>query len=208
MLLRLMEYLDIPLRERNLLLVAAGYAPAYPATTLDDPSLAAAREAIDRVLRGHEPYPALAVDRHWNLVTANQAVYGLLSDVAPALLEPPVNVLRVSLHPEGLAPRIVNLAQWQAHVQTRLQHQVQITADAALEALRVELAGYSAGDERAGHGMELVIPLRLRSDAGELAFFTTTMLFGAVNDVTLSELAIELFFPADRETAARLAGRD
>jgi transcriptional regulator with XRE-family HTH domain len=209
MLLRLAEFLDVPLRERNTLLLAAGYAPAYPVTALEDPAMGAAREAIDRVLSGHEPYPALAVDRHWNLVAANQAVYRLLADVDPALLDPPVNVLRLSLHTGGLASRIVNLGQWRAHVLARLQRQYEVTADVALAALRDELAAYP-GDAEAPHappdGAELVIPFRLRSDDGELVFFTTTMLFGAVNDVTLSELAIELFFPADGETAAAMQG--
>lgn len=209
MLLRLAEFLNVPLRERNTLLLAAGYAPAYPATALEDPAMGAAREAIDRVLSGHEPYPALAVDRHWNLVAANQAVYRLLGDLDPALLEPPVNVLRLSLHTGGLASRIVNLGQWRAHVLARLQRQHVVTADPALAALRDELAAYP-GDAELPHappdGAELVIPFRLRADGGELVFFTTTMLFGAVNDVTLSELAIELFFPSDRETAEAMRG--
>jgi transcriptional regulator with XRE-family HTH domain len=208
MLLRLAEFLDIPLRERNTLLVAAGYAPVYPATMLADPALDAAREAIDRVLRGHEPYPALAIDRHWNLIAANQSVYRLLAGVDPALLQPPLNVLRLSLHPSGLATRIVNLGQWHSHVLARLQRQYELTADPLLAALREELAGYPHDSGNLNippsSGMDLVIPFRLRADGGELVFFTTTMLFGAVNDITLSELAIELFFPADHGTAAAL----
>ncbi|HUG13913.1 MAG TPA: helix-turn-helix transcriptional regulator [Thermomicrobiales bacterium] len=210
MLLRLAGFLDVPLRERNTLLLAAGYAPTYPATALEDPALDAAREAIDRVLTGHEPYPALAVDRHWNLIAANQGVYRLLGDIDPALLLPPVNVLRLSLHTGGLASRIANLGQWRAHVLARLRRQHELTADPALAALRAELAAYpvAPGASRAqpGDGAELVIPFRLRAGDAELVFFTTTMLFGAVNDVTLSELAIELFFPADRATAERMVG--
>jgi transcriptional regulator with XRE-family HTH domain len=208
MLLHLAERLDIPLRERNSLLVAAGFAPAYRSTPLDDPSLKAAREAIERVLVGHEPYPALAIDRHWSLVMANSAVGLLLSNVDPKLLTPPVNVLRVSLHPEGLAPQIVNLDQWRGHVLDRLQHQIDATADGELVALRDELVGYVAQDAAVNRtrtepdrSVELVIPLRLRTEQGTLSFFGTTMLFGMVNDITLAEIAIESFFPADATTA-------
>jgi transcriptional regulator with XRE-family HTH domain len=206
MLLHLAERLDIPLRERNSLLVAAGFAPAYRSTPLDDPSLQVAKDAIERVLVGHEPYPALAIDRHWSLVMANRAVGLLLSGVAPALLTPPVNVLRLSLHPEGLAPKIVNPDQWRGHVLNRLQHQIDATADRELVALRDELLGYVAHDvakqrtEPDQHA-ELVVPLRLRTEQGTLSFFGTTMLFGMVNDITLAEIAIESFFPADAATA-------
>lgn len=208
MLLRLAEQLDIPLRERNTLLVAAGYAPIYSQTSIDDPAMDVARSAIDLVLSAHEPFPALAVDRHWTLVTANRALGTLLADVSAELLEPPVNVLRVSLHPSGLAPHIVNLAEWRSHVLSRLQRQVEATADAVLAALHEELSGYATQAANAEHGPlpapqygDLVIPIRLRTPAGVLSFFSTTTVFGAVNDITLSELAIESFYPADADTA-------
>jgi transcriptional regulator with XRE-family HTH domain len=208
MLLRLAEQLDVPLRERNRLLTAAGYAPVYSAHTLDEPAMRAARDAIELVLRGHEPYPALAVDRHWTLLNANRALGPLLAGVAPALLAPPVNVLRVSLHPEGLAPRIANLAQWRAHVLTRLQRQREATADPQLAALLDELRGYAAPTTQPQNDgettPELFVPLRLQTDAGLLSFVSTTTVFGAPHDITLAELAIEAFFPADDVTAATL----
>src|SRR5581483_80774 len=139
MVLHLAERLEVPLRERNVLLVAAGYAPVFPERALDDRALQIARRAVDLVLKGHEPYPALAVDRHWTLVAANGAVPALLADVDPALMQPPVNVLRLSLHPSGLAPRIVNLAEWRAHLLERLRQQIDASADPALVALRDEL---------------------------------------------------------------------
>jgi hypothetical protein len=211
MLLRLAEQLDVPLRDRNALLVAAGYAPVYPATPLDDPAMQAARAAIERVLTGHEPYPALAIDRHWNLVSANRAVGMLLTGVAPELLEPPVNVLRVSLHPAGLAPRIINPGPWREHVLARLERQAALTADPVLIALHEELRRYDVPDATAGSARAAVDPyaglvmlLQLRSDLGVHSFFTTTTVFGTANDITLTELAIESFFPADTATAEAL----
>jgi transcriptional regulator with XRE-family HTH domain len=211
MVLRLAERLDVPLRERNALLVAAGYAPMYRERPLDDPALAAAREAVQLVLRSHEPYPALAVDRHWNLVAANAMVAHLLAGVDDALLQPPVNVLRLSLHPRGLAPRIVNLAQWRHHLFERLRQQVHATADPVLEALERELRGYPAPAEDAaerlpGEVLGVVIPLQLRTDAGVLSFISTTTVFGTPVDVTLQELALETFFPADDQTRTALGG--
>ena len=216
MLLHLAERLEVPLRDRNALLIAAGYAPVYPETGLDDPALRAAREAVDLVLTGHEPYPAVAVDRHWTLVAANRAVGPLLAGVAAELLRPPANVLRLSLHPAGLAPRIANLAQWRDHVLARLRRQVEITADAALAALDEELRGYpaadggAAGSDRAAEERdygEVVVPLCLRTDRGLLAFFSTVTTFGTTIDITLAELAIESFFPADPATAEALRRR-
>ena len=212
MLLHLAETLDIPLRDRNVLLIAAGYAPVYPKRGLDDPALRAAREAVDLVLAGHEPYPALAIDRHWILLAANRAVAPLLSGIAPQQLQPPLNVLRLSLHPEGLAPRIVNLQQWRGHVLQRLQRQVELTADPVLAALLEELRGYPilegfAAAERHGGSDEashVVVPLRLHTEAGVLALLSTTTVFGTAVDVTLAELAIEAFFPADARTAELL----
>jgi transcriptional regulator with XRE-family HTH domain len=209
--LRLAEELGLPLRERNRLLLAAGYAPGFQARPLDDPALAAARLAVDRVLQGHEPYPALAVDRHWVLVAANGALAPLLEDVAPRLLEPPVNVLRLGLHPEGLAPRIRNFREWRAHLLARLHQQYEATADPAIAALADELRGYpvAAAAERGGHEDlgGVAVPLRLSTSLGELAFISTTTVFGTPLDLTLAELAIEAFFPADAATTAALQAR-
>lgn len=211
MVLRLAEHLQMPLRERNRLLLAAGYAPMYAERSLDDPALAAARDAVQRVLAGHEPYPALAVDRHWNLVAANDAVAPMLAGAAPELLAPPVNVLRLSLHPDGLAPRIVNLAQWRAHLLERLHQQVLASTDPALGALHAELAALPAPRQPAGHppsiaddGAGVFVPLQLATDAGVLTFLSTTTVFGTPVDVTLAELALECFFPADAATARAL----
>jgi len=206
MVLRLADQLELPLRERNALLLAAGFAPLYAERALDDPALAAARRAIDLVLKGHEPWPALAIDRHWHLVAANAAVAPLLAGCAAHLLEGPVNVLRLSLHPEGLAPRIRNLAEWRAHLLDRLRRQAMTTGDETLDALVAELAAYPFPDG-AGHAEDfggVAIPLRLATPLGELSFISTTTVFGTPLDVTLDELAIEAFYPADAITAERL----
>ncbi len=208
MILRLAEQLDVPLRERNQLLLAAGYAPVYAETALDSPSMAAVRAAVRQVLAGHEPYPALAVDRGWNLIDANAAVGLFTEGVARELLTPPINALRVSLHPEGLAPRILNLGEWRAHLLGRLRRQVALTADPELAALYAELRAYPCSQpepevELPGPG-DVVVPLRLREDGRELAFFSTVATFGTPLDVTVAELAIESFFPANPETAAVL----
>ena len=206
MVLRLCERLSVPLRERNGLLLAAGFAPVFPQRRLDDPNLAMAREAVDLILKGHEPYPALAVDRHWTLVAANCAVGALLSGIEPALMQPPVNVLRVSLHPDGLAPRIANLAQWRAHIFNRLRQQIAASADETLAALLIELESYPAPDGPAQPGVanDFVVPLQLATEAGILSLFGTITLFGTPVDITLSELAIETFYPADPMTAELL----
>jgi transcriptional regulator with XRE-family HTH domain len=202
MLLRLSDRLDVPLRERNLLFVAAGFAPVYGERRLDDPALQDARRAIDLVLRGHEPYPALAIDRHWQMQAANRAVAPFLKGVAAELLQPPVNVLRLSLHPDGVAPRIVNLGEWRAHLLQRLRQQVESTGDAVLEALLRELLAYPAPEyEEAPNPAAFVVPMRLRTEVGELAFLSTTTVFGTPVEVSLSELAIESFFPANEKTA-------
>lgn len=217
MLLHLAERMDIPLRDRNALLAAAGFAPVFSEHRLEDPEMQAARQAVDLVLTGHEPHPALAVDRHWTLVAANRAVAPLLAGAAPALLQPPVNVLRLSLHPSGVAPRIENLAQWRDHILHRLARQIDVSADPVLAALLEELKGYPVpdgsnakgrgeappphGDMHGGVHGGVVVPLRLRTEAGTLSFFSTTTVFGTAVDVTLSELAIEAFFPADGTTA-------
>lgn len=209
MLLKLGALLDVPLRERNTLMVSAGYAPMYREHRLDEAEMAAAREAIERLLSAHEPYPALAVDRHWHLVTANRAAQALLVGLPEALLQPPLNVLRVSLHPQGLAPRIGNLPEWRAHVLDRLRHQYAATSDPQLAELLAELQGYPGGEEpmaanaRTANG--IVVPLRLHLDETQvLSFLSTTTVFGTPRDITLAELAIESFFPADAQTAALL----
>jgi len=206
MVLRLAERLDVPLRERNALLVAAGYAPMYGERPLNDPALAAARKAIDLVLAGHEPYPAIAVDRHWTLVAHNAAVPALLAGADPSLVQPPVNVLRLSLHPQGLAPRIANLAQWRAHLIARLHQQVAATGDAVLSDLMRELCEYPvpADGHDVGHEVDyggVVVPLQFRTEHGILSFISTTTVFGTPVDITLQELALESFFPADAATA-------
>jgi transcriptional regulator with XRE-family HTH domain len=210
MVLLLAEQLEVPLRERNVLLACAGYAPVFAERPLTDPALAAAREAIEVVLKGHEPFPALAVDRHWSLVSANRTALALMAGVDPELTKPPANVLRVSLHPKGLAPHIDNLAEWRAHLLARLERQIDATGDVALAALHEELSAYPAPETRgrASHahpeaGM-IAIPMKLRTGAGVLSFFSTTTVFGTPVDITLSEIALEAFFPADRETAEAL----
>lgn len=214
MVLRLAQQLDVPLRERNAMLVAAGYAPMYRERPLDDPALAAARHAVELVLNGHEPFPALAVDRHWQLVAANRAVSSLMSLVAePALLVPPVNVLRLSLHPRGLAPVIDNLGQWRGHLLERLAQQVRASGDGQLAALREELAAYPVPDgaqalRLEGELLGVVMPLRLRTPDATLAFFSTTTVFGSAVDITLQELVLEMFFPADEATAQALRQQD
>jgi hypothetical protein len=205
--LRLAERLGVPLRERNALMVAAGYAPVFPERALDDPGLGPARQAVRMILDGHDPYPALAVDRHWHLVDSNAAVRRLLGLVAdPALLAPPVNVLRLSLAPGGLAPHIVNLAEWGGHLLDRLRHQVALTGDPATAALLAELRALPmpAADATPADLGGVAVPLRLQTPGGLLSLIGTVTVFGTPTDVTLSELALESFFPADEETAARL----
>jgi transcriptional regulator with XRE-family HTH domain len=209
MVLRLADRLDVPLRERNRLLTAAGFAPMYAERALDDPALSAARAAVEQILEAHEPFPALAVDRHWNLIAHNAASGALLTmGVAPELLAPPANVLRVSLHPDGLAPRILNLAQWRAHLFERLHHQIAVTADATLAALADELAGYPvpAHDGAAAFTphASIVVPLVLDTPLGILSLISTMTVFGTPVEITLSELALETFFPADAATAEAL----
>jgi transcriptional regulator with XRE-family HTH domain len=206
MVLRLAERLEVPLRARNALLLAAGYAPSYVERGFDDPALNQARAAVQRILDGHSPYPALAVDRHWNMVACNPVVPKLLAGVSPALQAPPVNVLRLSLHPEGLAGAIVNLAQWKHHLLDRLKRQIAASADPGLEALREELQAYPAPASRVPFepASAIAVPLVLETAAGRLSFFSTTTVFGTPVEVTLSEIAIESFFPTDAETAERL----
>ena len=201
----LAEVLDVPLRDRNLLLMAAGLAPAYAEHSLDDAALDPARETVNLLLRAHEPFPALAVDRNWNLVLANRAVAPFLAGAAPALLTPPVNVLRLSLHPEGVAPRIENLAEWREHILSRLRRQIAMSGSGPLRALLEELAAYPGGEaSHSVHRDAIAVPLRLRTPAGVLSFLSTTTVFGTPLEITLAELAIESFFPANEATAAAL----
>jgi transcriptional regulator with XRE-family HTH domain len=205
MVLKLAERLEVPLRERNVLLVAAGYAPAFPQRSLDDPALKSARAAIELVLGAHEPNPALAYDRHWNLVSANRMVAPLLEGVPTRLLGQPLNILRLAFHPEALAPRTVNLAEWSSHLLERLHRQCEATADPELLKLYDELKAYPM-PARAGPlpSDNFAIPFRLRLDGEVLSFISTTMIFGTPVDITLSELALETFFPADEPTAERM----
>jgi transcriptional regulator with XRE-family HTH domain len=210
MVLHLAEELDVPLRERNTLLIAAGYAPVYRETPLEGDDMAAVRAALEHLLAGHEPNPALVVDRRWNLVLANRAVGLLLTGVRAELLAPPVNVLRVSLHPDGLASRTVNFEEWSGHLLARLGRELAATGDPALAALYDELAalpGVAAPEPPVPHGdgaSRLMVTLHLKSSLGDLAFFSTVATFGTAVDITLAELSIETFFPADEPTAAAL----
>jgi transcriptional regulator with XRE-family HTH domain len=201
MVLHLAEQLEVPLRERNELLLAAGYAPAYRRRELDDPELAPVRDALQVVLDGHGAWPAAVVDRSWNMVAANGGLGLLVEGVAPELMEPPVNLLRVGLHPEGTAPRILNLAEWRAHLLDRLRRQVERIGAPELHALYDELSGYPGGDESAvGPPNDVFVPMQIRTSEGELSFFSTVATFGAAVDITVSELGIESFFPADAAT--------
>lgn len=205
MVLRLAERLDVPLRERNAMLVAAGYAPMYRERPLSDPALSAARQAVDLILKSHEPYPAIAVDRHWNLLAGNAMVPLMLAGADASLLQPPVNVLRLSLHPKGLASRIVNLGQWRNHLFERLRQQVHATGDVQLAALLEELRAYPVPEGASethleGELLGVAMPFQFRSEAGVLSLISTTTVFGTPVDVTLQELALETFFPADAFT--------
>jgi transcriptional regulator with XRE-family HTH domain len=208
LILRLAEELEVPLRERNALLLAAGFAPAYPEHGLDAPPLSAVTEAMRQVITAHMPSPALAVDGHWELIDANDAVSRLIEGSAAELLEPPVNVLRLSLHPDGMAARITNLGQWRQHVLFRLRRQADRSGDPFLHELHEELRGYPGGGPDGAEpdgdhsAADVVLPLRVRVAGHELSFLSTTTVFGSPLDVTVAELAIESFYPADADTAA------
>jgi transcriptional regulator with XRE-family HTH domain len=209
MVLHLAERLEVPLRERNGLLLAAGFAPLFEERTLDHEDMAPVRGALERFLRAHEPYPAVVVDGRWNLVMANDALAILTEGVAAALFEPPANGLRISLHPEGMAPRILNFAEWSSHMIRRLRRRAAITADPELERIYEEVRDYPrvaldapAADSEAS---EIVLPLRLRHEAGDLTFLSTISTFGSAHDITLAELSIEAFYPADAATARVLS---
>lgn len=206
MVITLATQLEVPLRERNQLLLAAGYAPRYEARSLEaDPELARVREALGRVLAGHEPYPAFAIDGGWNLVMSNGALDPLLEGVEPELLVPPVNVLRLALHPGGLAPRILNLGEWRGHLLDRLARQLETTGGPRIEVLLDELRDYPGPrPEPPNPGHAIMVELRLASPAGELRLFSTVTTFGTAAEITVSELSVEAFFPADAATAERL----
>jgi transcriptional regulator with XRE-family HTH domain len=213
MVLHLADRLDVPLRERNELLLAAGFAPQYAARDFDDPALREVRDAVSRVLAAHEPYPAIAVDRYWTLIASNEALGPLLEGVAPELLVPPVNTIRLALHPGGVAPRILNLAEYRADLIERLERAARLTGDPQVAALHEEMLGYPGPQPPAhpspagagGAAAAVAVGLRLApapgSDAPELSFFSTITTFGTAVDVTVSELALEAFFPADAQTA-------
>ncbi len=205
MVLHLAERLDVPLRERNRLLLAAGHAPVFEERDLEAPEMRGVHEAVQLILDGHDPNPALAVDHGWALVAHNRGAALLMAGLPDDLLAPPLNVLRASLHPAGLAPRIVNLGQWRAHVLGRLGRQAALTGGPALRALHDELAGYPAPsdprDDLPAPARDVVVPLRLRHGDAELRFLSTVTTFGTPVDITVEELSIESFFPADAATA-------
>jgi transcriptional regulator with XRE-family HTH domain len=211
MVLTLAEQLEVPLRERNQLLLAAGYAPRYGDHSLDDPELQNVRDAVGHVLAGHEPYPAFAVDRWWTMVASNAALGPLLEGVSEALLTPPVNCIRVALHPEGLAPRILNLPEWKGHLVHRLEREAQVTGDQRVAELLHEVLSYP-GEPAPQDPSGLALMVSLRLAAGEqgppLSFISTVTTFGTAVEVTVSELSLEAFFPADPDTAAWLSRED
>lgn len=209
MIMRLCEQLELPLRERNQLLLAGGYAPVYAESALDAPNMDAVRAAIRQLLSSHEPYPAVVVDRAWNLVDANAGVALLTEGSAPWLLDPPANALRLSLHPAGMAPRIVNLGEWRANLLGRVRREVAMTRDAALTSLYEELVGYPCDqpEPEPPGGADIVVPLRIRYRDRELSFLSMSATFGAPLNITVSELAIESFYPADPATTRFLLAR-
>lgn len=206
MVVHLAEQLDVPLRERNTLLTAAGFAPLYRETALSAPEMEQARAAIDLVLSSH-PYPAIAVDRRWDLVNANEQAFVLLEGVDPSLLAPTLNVYRVSMHPDGLAKRIENFEEYADHLLSRLQHQVSVSADPDLVDLLEEMRGYAGRSHPrvTVPPSQVLLPIRLRVGDRVLSFMSTIAVFGTPVDITLAELAIETFFPADAETAGYLS---
>ncbi|HEU0310877.1 MAG TPA: helix-turn-helix transcriptional regulator [Sphingomicrobium sp.] len=206
MVIRLSERLQIPLRNRNSLLMAAGFAPSYSNRSLDHPDLNQARSAIQRILDGHLPYPAFAIDRYWNMVACNSVIPLLMAGASPALLEPPLNVLRLSLHPDGLANSIANLGEWKGHVLERLKGQIAASGDPDLEELYNELRAYPAPASRTppDPAAGIAVPLILDTQFGRLSFFGTVTVFGTPFEVTLSEIAIESLFPGDEETGEHL----
>ncbi|MFZ0385218.1 MAG: helix-turn-helix domain-containing protein, partial [Solirubrobacteraceae bacterium] len=211
MVLTLAEQLEVPLRERNQLLLAAGYAPRYADHALDDPALSSVRDAVGHVLAGHEPYPAFAVDRCWNMLASNSALGPLLEGVSDELLVPPVNCIRVALHPDGLAPRILNLSEWKGHLVHRLAREAQLTGDPRLTELLDEALSYPgepAPQDPSGLALMVALQLRAGAQGPPLTFFSTVTTFGTAVEVTVSELSVEAFFPADGQTADWLRQAD
>jgi len=210
MVLHLAEHLQVPLRERNRLLVAAGYAPVFRERPLDAPDLRAARQALRQILRAHLPNPAVVVDRRWNLLLANDAARVLLAGAAPALLEPPVNMMRLGLHPDGFARRLVNEAQVRRFLLSRLAHQAHQTGDPELLALHAELAGHGDGDgdgdDEPPDPAEIAMPLRITYDRAEPSFLSTITTFGAAFDITLDDIVVEALYPHRRRDGGRAAG--
>ncbi|MBC2777256.1 helix-turn-helix domain-containing protein [Parasphingopyxis marina] len=209
---RLAEQLEVPYRARNGMLRAAGFAPRHAERPLDDPAMEQALVAIQHILKGHEPYPAIAVDRHWNILAANDAISFFTEQIGSALLAQPMNALKIALHPEGLAPQVVNLAEWHAHVMEQLDRSIEASADEGLVALRAEIAGYphaQAEEPPAADPDRIWLPLIIDTVVGRMSFVSTITIFGTPVDVTLSELALEAFYPADEATAdiLRAAGR-
>jgi transcriptional regulator with XRE-family HTH domain len=206
LLIHLAHELEIPLRERNVLLLAAGYAPVYRERSLDDEALAPVRGALERFLRAHEPYPALVLDGRYTIVSANDALDLLTEGIAPELLAAPANALRLTLHPDGLAPRILNFAEWSGHLLDRLRRRASSAGDPELERLYAELAAYPGVELEppASSAGDILVPLRLRADGSELAFISTVSRFETAADITLDELSVEAFYPADAATANRL----
>jgi transcriptional regulator with XRE-family HTH domain len=206
MVLHLAEQLEVPLRERNRLLMAAGYAPVFPQRSLDDELMAPVREALDRFLEAHQPYPAAIVDGHWNLVAANEGIALMTQGVAPELLEPPANVFRIALHPDGMAPRILNFEEWSAHLISRVRRQAALTGDPEMTQLYEELSGYPGVSlEHVVDGSAPFLLHRLRLAGDELSFFSTVTTFGTATDITLAELSLEAFYPADERTKRALS---
>ncbi|MEU7057729.1 helix-turn-helix transcriptional regulator [Streptomyces sp. NPDC046197] len=209
MVLRLAEHLEVPVRERNALLLAAGYAPHYPETSLDDPALGALREGLERLIRGYEPYPALVVDAMYDVVTANRGITMLLDGVPESLLVPPLNAMRLTLHPEGLAPRIRNLREWRGHLLAQMERQIALHRSARLRALYEEVAAYpvpqgAVEDEPAKDVPYFALPMRVEHEGRVLSFVSSISTFNTPMDVTVAELAIETFLPADPSTVKYL----
>lgn len=207
MVVRLSESLGLSLRERNTLLLAAGYAPAFPESALDAPELGAVREAVDTILHGHLPYPAVVTRPYGVLVAANAAFELLAEGAAPELLEPPLNVLRLALHPKGLAPRVLNMPEWGRHIVDSLRNRAARSPDPDLDVLIAELEGYLPPVDPGPHHLGFAVPLRLTCPKGELRLITTLTSFATATDITLAELHLEAFLPADGVTADYLRSR-
>ncbi|MDN0198434.1 helix-turn-helix transcriptional regulator [Streptomyces sp. S.PNR 29] len=209
MVLRLAEHLDVPVRERNALLLAAGYAPRYPETPLDDPALGALREGMERLIQGYEPYPALVVDATYRVVAANRGIMMLLDGMPESLLEPPLNAMRLTLHPQGLAPRIRNLREWRGHLLAQMERQIALHRSEALRALYEEVAAYPVPESAPGEEPDepvpyFALPMQIEHEGRTLSFISSISTFNTPMDVTVAELAIETFLPADPATVKYL----